>query len=71
MGEFIHMRTNIDIDDKLIRDTLKVTGLKTKREVVELGLETLLRLKRQEKLAKDLRGKVRWEGDLEDMRLDK
>ena len=65
------MRTNIDIDDKLIKDTLKVTGLKTKREVVELGLETLLRLKRQEQLAKALRGKVRWEGDLDDMRLDK
>lgn len=65
------MRTNIDIDEKLIKDTLKVTGLKTKREVVELGLETLLRLKRQERFAKDLRGKVHWEGDLEDMRLDK
>jgi Arc/MetJ family transcription regulator len=65
------MRTNIEIDDKLIKDTLKVTGLKTKREVVELGLETLLRLKRQEQLAKALRGKVKWEGDLEDMRLDK
>lgn len=65
------MRTNIDIDDKLINDTLKVTGLKTKREVVELGLETLLRLKRQERLAKKLRGKVQWQGDLEDMRLDK
>lgn len=65
------MRTNIDIDDKLIKDTLKATGLKTKREVVELGLETLLRLKRQEALAKELRGKVRWEGDLEEMRLDK
>lgn len=65
------MRTNIEIDDKLIKDTLKATGLKTKREVVELGLETLLRLKRQEQLAKSLRGKVHWEGDLEDMRLDK
>ncbi|MBK9153601.1 MAG: type II toxin-antitoxin system VapB family antitoxin [Chloracidobacterium sp.] len=65
------MRTNIEIDDKLIKDTLKATGLKTKREVVELGLETLLRLKRQEKLAKKLRGKVHWQGDLEDMRLDK
>jgi Arc/MetJ family transcription regulator len=65
------MRTNIEIDDKLITDTLKVTGLKTKREVVELGLETLLRLKRQERLAKKLRGKVQWEGDLEEMRLDK
>jgi Arc/MetJ family transcription regulator len=65
------MRTNIEIDDRLIKDTLKITGLKTKREVVELGLETLLRLKRQEKLAKRLRGKVHWEGDLEEMRLDK
>ncbi len=65
------MRTNIDIDEKLMRETLKMTGLKTKREVVELGLETLLRLKRQEKLAKKLRGKVHWEGDLEEMRLDK
>lgn len=54
-----------------MKDTLEVTGLKTKREVVELSLETLLRLKTQEKLAKALRGKVHWEGDLEDMRLDK
>lgn len=65
------MRTNIEIDDKLIKDTLKITGIKTKREVVGLALETLLRLKRQELLAKRLRGKVRWEGDLEQMRLDK
>lgn len=65
------MRTNIEINDNLIRETLKITGLKTKREVVELSLETLLRLKTQEKLAKELRGKIHWEGDLEDMRLDK
>lgn len=65
------MRTNIEIDDKLIQDTLKVTGIKTKRKVVDLALETLLRLKRQELLAKRLRGKVHWEGDLEQMRLDK
>ena len=65
------MRTNIEIDDRLMKDTLKVTGLKTKREVVELSLETLLRLKRQEMLAKRLRGKVTWKGDLEEMRLDK
>lgn len=68
---YTHMRTNIEIDDKLIKDTLKITGLRTKREAVELGLETLLRLKRQERLAKKLRGKVHWEGDLEEMRLDK
>ena len=40
------MRTNIVIDDKLMRDTLRATGLKTKREAVELGLQTLLRLER-------------------------
>ncbi|MBK8466834.1 MAG: type II toxin-antitoxin system VapB family antitoxin [Chloracidobacterium sp.] len=65
------MRTNIEIDDKLMKDTLKVTGLKTKREAVELGLETILRLKRQEREAKKLRGKLHWEGDLEEMRLDR
>ncbi len=65
-----NMRTNIEIDDKLIRETQKITGIKTKREVVAQALETFLRLKRQEKLAKNLRGKVRWEGDLEQMRLD-
>ncbi len=55
-GSLYTLRTNIDTDEKLIRETLKATGLKTKREVVELGLETLLRLKRQERLAKSLRG---------------
>jgi Arc/MetJ family transcription regulator len=64
------MRTNIEIDDKLMKDTLKATGLRTKREAVELGLETLLRLKRQEE-ARKLRGKLHWEGDLESMRLDR
>ena len=64
------MRTNIEIDDRLMRDTLKVTGLRTKREVVELALRELLRLRRQTDLKK-LRGKFHWEGDLEKMRLDK
>lgn len=41
------MRTNIVIDDALMADTLEATGLKTKREAVELGLRTLLRLRRQ------------------------
>lgn len=64
------MRTNIEIDDKLMRDTLKATGLKTKREVVELALTELLRLRKQTDIKK-LRGKFHWEGDLEEMRLDK
>ena len=64
------MRTNIVIDDKLMQDTLKVTGLRTKREVVELGLRTLLRLGRQGEIRR-LRGKLAWDGDLEAMRKDK
>lgn len=61
------MRTNIVIDDKLMRETLKVTGLRTKRAVVELGLRTLLRLTKQEEIRK-FRGKLVWDGDLEAMR---
>jgi Arc/MetJ family transcription regulator len=64
------MRTNIEIDDKLMNDTLKLTGLKTKREAVELGLKTLLRLRKQEQI-KRFRGKLEWQGDLNAMRLDK
>lgn len=64
------MRTNIEIDDRLMKDVLKITGLKTKRETVELALQTLLRLRRQAK-AKELKGKFYWRGDLDAMRLDK
>ena len=63
------MRTNIVIDDKLMQDTLHLTGLKTKREVVELGLQTLLRLRQQAEI-KALRGKLDWQGDLNVMRLN-
>ncbi|MBM3762183.1 MAG: type II toxin-antitoxin system VapB family antitoxin [Acidobacteria bacterium] len=64
------MRTNIVIDDKLMRDALRATGIKTKREAVEEGLRTLLRLKRQEEIRK-VRGKLVWTGDLEKMRTDR
>jgi Arc/MetJ family transcription regulator len=63
------MRTNIVIDDALMADTLKATGLKTKREAVELGLRTLLRLRRQQEI-RGFRGKLAWEGDLDAMRSD-
>lgn len=59
------MRTNIDIDDELIEEALRLTGLKTKRAVVEQGLQTLIRLKRQRKIL-DLAGKVHWEGNIDD-----
>ena len=65
-----NMRTNIVIDDKLMADALKATGLQTKRETVEEGLKTLIRLKQQSDI-RSLRGKLKWEGDLEDMRTDK
>jgi Arc/MetJ family transcription regulator len=64
------MRTNIVIDDKLMADTLRATGLKTKREAVELGLRTLLRLRQQAEIKK-LRGKITWEGDLDAMRRER
>lgn len=63
------MRTNIVIDEELMNDALKATGLKTKKEVVELGLKTLVRLDRQQQI-KELRGKLKWDGSLEAMRND-
>lgn len=59
------MRTNIEIDDNLINEAQRLTGLKTKRAVVERGLQALIRLKRQTKIA-DLVGKVDWEGNIDD-----
>ncbi len=61
------MRTNIVIDDKLMRDVLRATGLKTKREAVELALQAVLQISTQRRIRK-LRGKLRWEGDLDAMR---
>ena len=58
------------IDDKLMADTLRVTGLKTKREAVELGLLTLIRLQKQQEIRR-FKGKLQWQGDLNAMRSDK
>ena len=63
------MRTNIVIDDDLMTDVLQVTGLKTKREAVELALKTLIRLKKQEEI-KQFKGKLKWDDDLDRMRTD-
>lgn len=62
-------RTNIVIDEELMAEALKVTGAKTKREAVEIGLRTLLRLGRQAQFRR-LRGKVAWQGDLAANRQD-
>ncbi|HEV8146088.1 MAG TPA: type II toxin-antitoxin system VapB family antitoxin [Bryobacteraceae bacterium] len=64
------MRTNIVIDDKLMREAIRATGLKTKRETVEQGLRTLLRLSKQSRI-RQLRGKLNWQGDLKAMRTDR
>jgi Arc/MetJ family transcription regulator len=64
------MRTNIDIDDDLMEKALKKTGLKTKKAVVEEGLKKLIESKNQKELLKYF-GKLKWEGDLDDMRTSK
>ena len=63
------MRTNIVIDEKLMKETLRLTGLKTKREAVELGLRTIVRLRKQQEIRR-FRGKLLWQGDLDAMRTD-
>jgi Arc/MetJ family transcription regulator len=61
------MRTNIEIDDKLMKEAMRCASTKTKKETVEAGLRMLVRLKRQEGIRR-LRGKVKWEGNLDEMR---
>jgi Arc/MetJ family transcription regulator len=62
------MRTNIEIDDALMKAALKASGAKTKKEAVEIGLRTLLRLHEQAEVRR-FRGKLDWRGDLEAMRV--
>lgn len=61
------MRTNVEIDDELMERALSLTGIRTKREVIERALETLVRLREQDRL-RELRGKLVWEDDLDRMR---
>ena len=64
------MRTNIVIDDQLMHDALIATGLSTKKEAVEEGLKILVKLYKQSRIKK-FRGKLKWEGDLNDLRVAK
>ena len=64
------MRTNIVIDDELMLQASNLSGLHTKREIVEAGLRLLVQLKKQEEL-RSARGKLTWNGDLEATRTDK
>jgi Arc/MetJ family transcription regulator len=61
------MRTNIVIDDRLMRDAMKASGLPTKRAAVEAGLRLLLQVNAQTGIRR-LRGKVEWKGDIGEMR---
>lgn len=63
------MRTNIVIDDELMERALEVSGCKTKKEAVEEGLKLLIKMSAQRKIL-ELRGKIHWEGDLDEMRRD-
>jgi Arc/MetJ family transcription regulator len=63
------VRTDIVIDDQLIAEAQRLTGITTKKGVVEAALKLLVQLKRQETV-KAWRGKLQWEEDLESMRLD-
>jgi Arc/MetJ family transcription regulator len=58
------MRTNIEIDDNLIREAMKQTGARTKKATVEAGLRLLVETHAQTRIRR-LRGKVQWNGDLE------
>jgi len=64
------MRTNVVIDDDLMSSALKVSGLKTKKDAIEAGLKLLVQVKSQKEI-KRFRGKLRWSGNLDEMRLDK
>ncbi len=64
------MRTNIEIDDKLMTNAMKACGARTKKATVEKGLEMLIQIEQQSGL-RSLRGKLHWEGSLEEMRSDK
>lgn len=61
------MRTNIIIDDHLIRQAMMLSGAKTKKATVDMALKLLVQMKQQEKL-RNWRGKLEWEGDLDEMR---
>jgi Arc/MetJ family transcription regulator len=63
----IEMRTNIEIDDKLMKDAMKISKSKSKKEVVNHALEELIRLDKRRKM-QSLFGKVKWEGNLDEMR---
>jgi Arc/MetJ family transcription regulator len=66
----LKMRTNIEIDDNLMREAMKAAGSASKRETVEQGLRLLVQMHRQRDIKK-LRAALGWKGDIDSMRCDK
>jgi len=64
------MRTNVEINDKLMDEILRLTKIKTKKEVIDKALHFYLHLLKQRDIL-NLRGTVKWDGDLDDMRISK
>lgn len=63
------MRTNVVIDDRLMSNALRSGGYLTKRSVIESALQLLVQVNSQKRL-RNLKGKITWEGNLEEMRRD-
>lgn len=63
------MRTNVVIDDSLMESALKASGLRTKKDAIEEGLKLLVKMNSQAKI-RELRGKLNWSGNLDEMRSD-
>lgn len=64
------MRTNIEINDELVREAMRRSGAPTKRAVVEAALQLLVKTHSQTAV-RSLRGKVQWEGNLDESRLER
>lgn len=61
------LRTNIELDEKLVKEALKLTGIKTKKELVNFALKELVQKIRRKKLL-EIEGKIEWTGNLDKMR---
>jgi|HubBroStandDraft_4_1064222.scaffolds.fasta_scaffold1785115_2 Arc/MetJ family transcription regulator len=65
------MRTNIEIDDKLMKQAIRASGAKSKREAVDYALKLVVRVAEQKRLLRETKGKLHWDGNLEEMRRDR
>lgn len=63
-------RTNIVLDEKIVFECMDITGIKTQKGVIDYALRDLLRKNKQRKLL-ELRGNVKWDGDLNDLRKER